>query len=1203
MKILSVRFKNISSLRGEHFIPFHEGILAESGLFAVIGPTGSGKSSILDAITIALYGYAPRFNTDRPLDIMSYHTTECYSEVDFEVNGKGYRSRWMIYRSRGKLDGKLQEPKMYLSELPGGKLLEEKISEVKRQVEEITGLDYHRFLRSVMLAQGDFAAFLKADKNTRGELLEKITGTEIYSEISRKAFDRQKQEKQKLEEFIGQLDTSRLLSEDQKKELQHRLEQNQEARERLDKEIVKLTRQQQWLFRLRELQGQREALSSQFVEVQQMQKAQAPAFEQLAIHNKAIRFRPQLEKLNLLQTQHLQLSRETAQLQLLLPQLETNREKAFNQVLEAQHRLEEAITEEKQLNPLMNEIDLLDAELTGLRSSYKKVEDDYKAIEKEVYELNATKEQARQQMLVKTEERQKIQSYLTEHKGDECLVSDIPILEQNISLLQDLNGDIQAKRLERQEHENKLTDWYSRNQDLQDQIAHLSAEQERALEVILSIDPHLFILLTGEAPEQADVYIQNIYDRLRDWENLLRESEHYVGITGQIKVLDEDVKYKQSEVRKDQALYKQVSELLKHAQEKLRLLERIYEQELLIQNYEQDRAKLAEGEACPLCGSLHHPYVLHQPAPAVSESEQNRNLQKKEVEKITGELDGLHLQIKLQEASLEASQSQLVRYQEQLPGLLNLFSSLNQQLSEQNAIDQPELIMDKIHVQKDKLISSQNLARVFKEKNKQLDLVRRQLIEVNLQIQNSEVNLQKASQVIQDAEAKKSKLAEALQKTLLPYNETIPTLDNFSSWTSNLKSRAHRYKQFKLEEETLKNELTKAEAEIRSYAGLIEEKERYKAAKQQEMNALSEQGRVKKQSRMQLFGDKETAAERNRIERKVRQEREGVKLAEETFTQQREILLTKQHSLTSNTELLRGNEIDFQEAESELLKLIQVDGFADIAMLRDAILETATALDWEGRKSQMERQLNEVSGAMAQNEKELKGWAAQQLTESSEEEIFSLLEQNKMIQEQTIEEIARIRQVLEEHSRAEKQNFALQQEILLQRKEYERWRTLSGLIGSANGAEFGIFAQGLTLAHLVFHANRYLNKLNARYQIRRTPETDLDLEIIDRDQADNIRPVKTLSGGETFLVSLSLALGLSDLAGKKTRIESLFIDEGFGTLDPETLETAITTLENLQATGKMIGVISHVDALKERITTQIQVIKRSGGVSTIEIIG
>ena len=153
----------------------------------------------------------------------------------------------------------------------------------------------------------------------------------------------------------------------------------------------------------------------------------------------------------------------------------------------------------------------------------------------------------------------------------------------------------------------------------------------------------------------------------------------------------------------------------------------------------------------------------------------------------------------------------------------------------------------------------------------------------------------------------------------------------------------------------------------------------------------------------------------------------------------------------------------------------------------------------------------------------------------------------------------------------------------------------------ADGAKFSRFAQGLTLNHLVYLANEQLNKLDGRYQLQCQQNETLGLSVLDTWQGDSVRDTKTLSGGESFLVSLALALALSDLVSSKTSIDSLFLDEGFGTLDNDTLEVALDALDNLNASGKMIGIISHVESLKERIAVQIKVEKQSGlGVSVLD---
>lgn len=163
------------------------------------------------------------------------------------------------------------------------------------------------------------------------------------------------------------------------------------------------------------------------------------------------------------------------------------------------------------------------------------------------------------------------------------------------------------------------------------------------------------------------------------------------------------------------------------------------------------------------------------------------------------------------------------------------------------------------------------------------------------------------------------------------------------------------------------------------------------------------------------------------------------------------------------------------------------------------------------------------------------------------------------------------------------------------------WQHLNSLIGAADGAKYRKFAQGLTLDHLVYLANQQLARLHGRYQLARRSSGELELEVIDTWQGDVARDCKTLSGGESFLVSLALALALSDLVSHSTSIDSLFLDEGFGTLDGETLEIALDALDSLKASGKMIGVISHVEALKERIPVQLKVSKGVGlGYSSLE---
>jgi exonuclease SbcC len=200
------------------------------------------------------------------------------------------------------------------------------------------------------------------------------------------------------------------------------------------------------------------------------------------------------------------------------------------------------------------------------------------------------------------------------------------------------------------------------------------------------------------------------------------------------------------------------------------------------------------------------------------------------------------------------------------------------------------------------------------------------------------------------------------------------------------------------------------------------------------------------------------------------------------------------------------------------------------------------------------------------------------------------------------QEVGALNQQLKDNDARRESGEAISQQIEDQRIVYNRWASMNELIGSHDGSKFRKFAQGLTLQKLVQLANVHLENLYGRYFIIKRAGEDLELDIVDTYQADNVRSMMTLSGGESFLVSLALALGLSDLAGRNANIRSLFIDEGFGTLDEQTLDLAISTLENLQAKGKTIGVISHVKELKERIPTQVRVLKKGGGTSIVEVV-
>ena len=247
-----------------------------------------------------------------------------------------------------------------------------------------------------------------------------------------------------------------------------------------------------------------------------------------------------------------------------------------------------------------------------------------------------------------------------------------------------------------------------------------------------------------------------------------------------------------------------------------------------------------------------------------------------------------------------------------------------------------------------------------------------------------------------------------------------------------------------------------------------------------------------------------------------------------------------------------------------------------------------------GIADQIAKDLTEASADLLRRKAALDKWTADYLDSSGGEPLEVIL--SRYTQEKT--ELAfRLRTQTENKAKGS----GLQEELNVRRTESERWAKLNELAGSADGAKFRRIAQGYTLDILLNYANVQLRELTRRYRLERVPET-LALQVIDRDMCDEVRTVHSLSGGESFLVSLALALGLSSLSSNRMRVESLFIDEGFGSLDAETLRVAMDALESLRTQGRKIGVISHVQEMTERIPVRICVNRAGNGRSFLEVL-
>src|SRR5450830_862250 len=302
-----------------------------------------------------------------------------------------------------------------------------------------------------------------------------------------------------------------------------------------------------------------------------------------------------------------------------------------------------------------------------------------------------------------------------------------------------------------------------------------------------------------------------------------------------------------------------------------------------------------------------------------------------------------------------------------------------------------------------------------------------------------------------------------------------------------------------------------------------------------------------------------------------------------------------QGRLTQLQQALAEQQASLARAEATWQAALRASPFADAQAYAEALLPAAEREHLQALQARLAQALHQAQAVHEAALQQHGALLAQALSEASLAELDASLAEQSLQLDELRQQVGAQQALLRDDDQRRQSQQALLQHLDAQAAESELWQRLDGLIGSAKGDKFRRFAQGLTLDHLLHLANRQLQRLHGRYQLRRKGTGELELDVVDTWQGDTARDTRTLSGGESFLVSLALALALSDLVSHKTSIDSLFLDEGFGTLDADTLEVALSALDTLNASGKMIGVISHVEGLKDRISAQIRV-EKGGGV-------
>lgn len=1215
MRLTHLRFANLNSLAGEWSIDLTHPDYLTHGLFAITGPTGSGKTTLLDAICLALYGSTPRLGriSRSANDIMARQTGECFAQAIFETETGRYLAHWSQHRARRKPDGELQTPKHELANADDGKIIDSSLRGVAEHIERLTGMDFERFTRSALLAQGAFAAFLQASPDERAPILEQITGTDLYSDISVRVHLLRNQERAAQQAIESELATVQLLSPDELNALtQRQAELNQTGIE-LHSHQAKLTQARDWLAAVQGLQSELEALENKGQILNQEISAFEPQRERLQKALRALELAGKHTALGALREQLRNATNELGQLQQTRTALGNEIENSGQALARAEKQLAHAQQQRHEYRPLLRQVRELDHTLIGLKAPLDAAERAIQALNTQHQKLQAQRASESQELHELVQNAERLDALQRHHTADASLALHLRALQQRHDELmqqrqnvehteQSLEQSTQALDLAKQHVMQRQADTQALRQKLEaltTQTTELRASQARLLDGADPTD-----LRRQEATmlaDQADLaQISLVVDQLAS------NTEARQVLERQTKETTHTLTHLQQQLTQQE---QQKSSL----ERELDLLQTQHQLQQRIASLEKLRHELHNGEPCPLCGALNHPYAKGHP-PAGSDTLEHLEATRHALRQATQNTQKLSLHRATLERDLEhqAQRSAILQSQRS-----ELHSQLNDMTSELD-LKSP---LDALRIQlKDKQSALAGKLMLHEQRRVALDRLQAQIATLTQDEQNQSTGMITVLNQERDAQERLAvcqrenehalvQRQRALEHVQKVGDTLIAELANYGALASpstplelllqELQKRSEQWSHREQALTALNQQIPTRQANVRHFESLINDTEKRLTDQHAALEALKTDYRQGREQRLALFGDRDPDQEEHALDanlQRTQTELESARVRHAALAAQSTDLAAREEQLTSR---LQSAQIEHENAAERFKQDLAAHGFSDenefqvacMAPEQRQHLSSQLQRLQEGRaalKSEQERTRARLSQEQARNL-----W--QDSADKLEQQWQSINEQR----EQTAREQGALAQQLLNHENQRRQLHDKQRALEEQRERCRHWDRLHELIGSADGKKYRNFAQGLTFDVMISHANQQLIKMSDRYLLVRDSNEPLSLNVIDNHQAGEVRSTRNLSGGESFLVSLALALGLANMSSRNVRVDSLFLDEGFGTLDEQALDTALETLASLHHEGKLIGVISHVPALKERISVQIQVIPSNGGRSRL----
>lgn len=1103
MRLLKLRIENINSLAGRYEIDFTNRDYVESGIFAIVGPTGSGKTTILDAVTLALFGKTPRMETrtstskktDRGCMVLTEGRKQCSASVVFESMGKFWRSRWSV---RLKRTGEPRDAQVELVRLPDGSaetgeiVAEQKLA-WNAKVPEVLGMDYETFTRSALLAQGAFTELLRAQVDDRAAILEKITGTKLYSTIGQWVFERCRDENNKVKRLLVHLEGAEMLAEDARKALETALETTADEAKHVRLRRSELEADLRWIRQAAAARARLKDAEQSFVQAQKAAQASQA------------------------------LKREAAAARLAVEPL-AERRRMLDCLASAQaHRREAAQYEAAQ-------------------------------VQAHQAQTQAAADAARQAALQAAEDEAKTIPELEQmEEKDKCLaIADAEAQASSAAL-----ADAQARSLRADAEVQKCA------------AALKSAEDERrralgALEMLQG-DRELAVYLPAAAAA-AEAYVDAQKNSL---------NAKSAAALGEKKIAADKVKADEAHdaAVKAQAAMEAAALRLQDAQ---RLQAAVYQEGSL-------EAKLVEmrrftgrawaGQWLLECGEL---LGLLSEMPSGDKASRMREVLTQRI------------------AALRSAYPQ----------------DFAEALTPQRAAGF-NAVLDAIEAwSKNAEAADKGLTLVRAEEVKAVNAFH----EAQAADVRASARLRAAQESLEQLQAQQREMNERLQVRCDAFllaakhcfaadTDSKAVLAEPQSFLNEAEARRQRYAAADVSAQKTQEKLSAASAAANAAAAQKRGADEAQTAASERAQAAHQAAQNVRKDRENKFGQRSAQAERRELAHRVRTSREKERNAAQASAQAAQHLKTIEATLSAEKKAAQEFAQKTEDAKARFSELLASAAFADEAALLAAARDPARIRELEQTAEAAGQAYAAAESNRATAQRDLEALLQTPHRDVQEAEAAAELAQTDERASEAERRLGSLRQQLEADDAVRRKAVLIEAELKTARTSADKWAKLSGLIGSADGKTFRLAAQSLTFALLLHEANVILSRMQSRYQLIPAGSQKLDLAVRDLELAGLERTSFNLSGGETFLVSLALALALSRVSSSRMQVDTLFLDEGFGTLDPDTLEKALNALEMLQQkTGKLIGIISHVRAVRERVGVHI-VVKPRGTSGESEVSG